>query len=190
MRTESSHGFTLVELLIVVLIIGLLATIAIPIFNGQRDKARNAVAMSNVRTAYIAAQTHYTVKETFIGFTLAEMKKTDSNLDGYQCNGSGCLPAHPEGVWAPYGTGTGPTSAKPGKNADPASILIYWDGIWAEKGQRMHVCAASQGDRAYCIEQSYAPSLGAPYTAYGVDPRSIGYASGKAYNERPTSWKE
>jgi type IV pilus assembly protein PilA len=41
MRGEES-GFTLVELLVVMLILGLLAAIAIPAFFNQRDKARDA----------------------------------------------------------------------------------------------------------------------------------------------------
>jgi len=41
-RMRRSHGFTLVELLIVIIIIGILAAIAIPLFLNQRDKAKTA----------------------------------------------------------------------------------------------------------------------------------------------------
>lgn len=59
MRGEES-GFTLVELLVVMLILGLLAAIAIPAFFNQRDKARDADAKSAARTAQTAIETYAT----------------------------------------------------------------------------------------------------------------------------------
>lgn len=59
-RAHGEGGFTLVELLVVMLIIGLLAAIAIPSFFNQRDKARDADAKSAARTAQTAIETYAT----------------------------------------------------------------------------------------------------------------------------------
>jgi type IV pilus assembly protein PilA len=57
---QDESGFTLVELLVVMLILGLLAAIAIPAFFNQRDKARDAEAKSAARTAQTAIETYAT----------------------------------------------------------------------------------------------------------------------------------
>ena len=59
-RVQEEKGFTLVELLVVMLILGLLAAIAIPSFFNQRDKARDADAKASARTAQTAMETYAT----------------------------------------------------------------------------------------------------------------------------------
>lgn len=49
---KRKNGFTIAELLIVVAIIGVLVTVAIPVFNGQLEKSRESTDLANVRSAY------------------------------------------------------------------------------------------------------------------------------------------
>lgn len=53
------EGFTLVELLIVVVIIGILVSISIPIFTAQMHKAKVAADWANLRAYYAEIQADY-----------------------------------------------------------------------------------------------------------------------------------
>ncbi len=81
MRGEES-GFTLVELLVVMLILGLLAAIAIPAFFNQRDKARDADAKSAARTAQTAIETYATDNGgSYLNATPALLKDVEPTLN-------------------------------------------------------------------------------------------------------------
>jgi prepilin-type N-terminal cleavage/methylation domain-containing protein len=51
LRGTCEEGFTLMELLVVTLIIGILTAIAIPNYLGQQQEAKDSAAMAQLRTA-------------------------------------------------------------------------------------------------------------------------------------------
>jgi len=75
LKEDEEHGFTLIELMVVVLIIAILIAIAIPTFLGARKRAQDRAAQSSIRNSLTAAKTIFTDHEDYL-------EATDSALGG------------------------------------------------------------------------------------------------------------
>jgi type IV pilus assembly protein PilA len=136
-RDRGEQGFTLIELMVVVLIIAILIAIAIPTFLGARQKAQDRAAQSNLRNALTATKTAYVDSQSYA-----------SDIAGtvYQS-------IEPSLTWAysEASTGQGVISVAPGANAD--TIIL--------------AAKSASGTCWYIQDDTGATGVGTPGTFYG-----------------------
>ena len=79
-RKDAEEGFTLIELMVVVLIIAILIAIAIPQFLGARNRAEDRAAQSSLRNALTAAKTAYTDQQSYANATDVQLPAIEPSL--------------------------------------------------------------------------------------------------------------
>ena len=87
-KMNEKKGFTLAELLIVVAIIAVLVAVAIPVFNTQLEKAREATDIANLRSAYSEAVTNAMGSADSKGTSASYKKQSKDSFDYADTTGS------------------------------------------------------------------------------------------------------
>lgn len=88
LKTQKNSGFTLIELMIVVAIIGILASLALPRFQVFQAKARQAEARTNLNQIYVLQEASYVDANSYTAFGTATDVYGYRAANAYDCDGT------------------------------------------------------------------------------------------------------
>ncbi|MGO9658919.1 MAG: type IV pilin protein [Acidimicrobiales bacterium] len=159
-RRQDETGFTLIELMVVVLIMGILMAIAIPTFLSTQGSANDASAKSNATNAFTSEKAYYEDNQVFIdASTSAEGVTLDSQLP-----------------WSNGGVGAADTSKDVTAYAGAYSGAGLFGEVAAagDTAQGLVVEALSKSGNCFYIADSEPAAGGAPTIGYA---ESVGCAA-------------
>ena len=81
LRLQREDGFTLIEMMVVVLIIGILIAVALPTFLGARELASDRAAQSEMRTGLAAALSYYSERQDWDLFDALQAETEEPSVD-------------------------------------------------------------------------------------------------------------
>ncbi|MGZ4334499.1 MAG: prepilin-type N-terminal cleavage/methylation domain-containing protein [Gaiellaceae bacterium] len=80
LRSHAEHGFTLVEMIVVLVLLSILVLIAVPSYLGFSGRAERRTASADVRSAVSSAEAYRADNETYAGMTVAALRGYDQAI--------------------------------------------------------------------------------------------------------------
>lgn len=96
-RFEKSNGFTLVEIMLVVVIIGILAAIVVPKIAGRSEQARETAAQTDIKSGIATALGEFEVDNGFYPSSLQDLLQRPRNAKNWHGPYLDSLPVDPWG---------------------------------------------------------------------------------------------
>ena len=79
-RARGDRGFTLIEVMVVVLVIGILLAVGVPTYLGARSRAQDSAARSTLRTAQTTAAVLYVDNGTYRDANVRNLREAEPGL--------------------------------------------------------------------------------------------------------------
>jgi len=95
---RNQKGFTLMELMIVIVIIGVLAAIAVPAYKGYVERAQKTACEANRRILSTAAGMYYIDNNQAYATSVAELVDFVDNAASLKCPGGGTYSLASDGI--------------------------------------------------------------------------------------------
>lgn len=120
LHSRNGRGFTIVELLIVIVVIAILAAITIVAFNGVQQRARDTQRLADIKTIVKALELYKTTTGTYPNAV------GTPNASGWEVSTTGSAPTNFLSALV-SSTGVSKIPVDPTNTGDPASLNPTWN---------------------------------------------------------------
>jgi prepilin-type N-terminal cleavage/methylation domain-containing protein len=143
--STSRQGFTLVELVVVIAILGILAGIAIPRYIDMQEEARGAKVLADLRTIESAA-TLFATKNGYLPYrAVPTVSSFSGNISQFVPNYLAAWPAAPTGIMRITGNDGTVYRYKIGTDTQKNALAYAWNGPEQATGGPDHIDRATLG---------------------------------------------